>query len=203
MCAVLKVWVLLIGLAVCASLGAMPGNLLIDDFSSRDGRAAIGTAWQGFTDRVMGGLSDVEVGYRDGGSDTVLAMQGRVRLENNGGFIQVRLPLDRDNRLFDARAWQGLRLRVRGEPGSYYLHLRSRDTRAPWAYYAAPVPVEADWQDVTVPFSAFEPQSLRQPLDLTGLRSIAVVAYGQAFEAAIEIDFIEFVAADPGRHEPQ
>ena len=168
-------------------------TMLIDDFASRDGTATIGTQWRGFTDRVMGGRSDMQVGYRDSGEQTVLHLRGQVRLDNNGGFIQARLPFLASGGDFDANAYRGIAVRVRGAPGPYYLHLRTRHTWRPWQYYRATVEVGPEWQDQVIPFSAFEGRSIRRELDLASLRTLGVVAYGEAFEAEIEVARIELV----------
>lgn len=168
-------------------------RMLIDDFASREGTAAIGTQWRGFTDRVMGGRSDMQVGYREYDSGPVLQMSGQVRLDNNGGFIQARLPFLPDGGDFDASGYRGLAVRVRGEPGPYYIHLRTRHTWRPWQYYRAAVEVGPQWQDQVIPFSAFEGRSIRRDLDLASLRTLGVVAYGEAFEADIEVARIELV----------
>jgi len=171
-------------------------TVLIDDFSTQ--RSALETVWQGFTDRVMGGLSDIQAGYREVGGSTVLAMSGQVRLENNGGFIQVRLPLDARGGLFDAGGFPGIRIEARAlKPGAYYLHLRSADTRRPWAYYRARLTLGEDWTMVDIPWSSFEARSLNRPLDTTRLRSLAVVAYGEAFEAEIEVRRLAWLQTDP------
>jgi len=167
--------------------------MLIDDFASRDGTATIGTQWRGFTDRVMGGRSDMQVGYRDNGDQAVLQMRGQVRLDNNGGFIQARLPFLSNGGDFDANGYRGVAVRVRGTPGPYYLHLRTRHTWRPWQYYRAAIEVGPDWQDQVIPFSAFEGRSIRRDLDLNSLRTLGVVAYGEAFEAEIEVARIELV----------
>ncbi len=165
--------------------------MLIDDFSSE--RSALGTAWQGFTDRVMGGLSDMQAGYRQDDGETVLAMAGQVRLENNGGFIQVRLPLEARGGLFDATGFDGLQVKARAlKPGAYYLHLRTADTRRPWAYYRARLDLDSGWSTVELDWSDFEPRSLSRPLDASRLRSLAVVAYGEAFQAEVEVALISF-----------
>lgn len=180
-------------LALTSSLAmAETPPLLIDDFSRADGRSALGTAWQGFTDRVMGGRSDMRAGLVALEEGRALAMAGQVRLDNNGGFIQVRLPLAASGR-FDASGYSAIGLRVRGRPGPYYLHLRSADTRLPWQYYRAPIAVGEDWQDLRIEFSAFTPEALRSPLDRSRLQSLAVVAYGEVFEAAIEVARIELL----------
>ena len=166
--------------------------MLIDDFSRGDGVSALGTRWQGFSDRVMGGRSDLSAALVEGESGPALAMSGRVRLDNNGGFIQVRLPLSATGP-FDARAFRAIALRVRGQPGAYYLHLRSRATRLPWQYYRAPLAVTADWETVEVPMDRFTPQSLSTPLDPASLQSLALVAYGEAFDAHLEVGRIELL----------
>ncbi|HRP88362.1 MAG TPA: CIA30 family protein, partial [Gammaproteobacteria bacterium] len=85
----------------------MTPPLLLDDFHRDDGIAVLGTRWEGFTDRVMGGRSDMQVGYRDTDVGRVLQMRGQVRLENRGGFIQARLPLATGGGSIDASEWQG------------------------------------------------------------------------------------------------
>ena len=87
-------------------------TLLIDDFSDRNGRSALGTEWRGFTDRVMGGRSDMQVGYVDHPDGAALRIHGQVRLENNGGFIQARLPLSADGGNFNASPYSGVAISV-------------------------------------------------------------------------------------------
>jgi hypothetical protein len=158
-------------------------DLLLDDFANREGRSALGTSWQGFTDRVMGGLSDMEAGYIETDAGSALRMRGTVRLENNGGFVQVRLPLAEGRRAFDASDATAFVIEAMGAPGPYYLHLRTPDTRRPWAYYRARLDVAGEWRQLVVPMSAFEPVSTRVPLDRSRLLSLGLVAYGEPFEA--------------------
>lgn len=172
---------------------ASDAPLLLDDVSDDSGRASIGTRWQGFSDRVMGGLSDLQAGYVEEGGSRHLRMSGRVRLENNGGFIQVRLPLTATGGDFDASAFRTLRVEVRGAPGAYWVHLRSADTRLPWAYYRAPVPVTDTWQAVELPLDRFEAVATKRALDLRRLRSVALVAYGEAFEADLALRRLELL----------
>ncbi|MEM1079981.1 MAG: CIA30 family protein [Pseudomonadota bacterium] len=172
---------------------AQPSTLLLDDFSSQNGMSKLGTEWVGFTDRVMGGLSDIDAGYIQTDHGPAVKMSGSVRLENNGGFIQLRLPLNARGGNADWSGYASVRLEVRGQPGAYYLHLRTQDNRRPWHYYAAPIDLNDQWQTVEIPLSAFEPQGTRQPLDLTAARSIALVAYGERFEADIELRRLELI----------
>lgn len=173
---------------------ASDGTRLIDDFSTD--HSALATRWQGFTDRVMGGRSDIQAGYHNVDGRNVLLMKGQVRLENNGGFIQVRLPLDPRGVQMDASAYEGFKVTARAvEPGPYYLHVRTAHTGRPWVYYRAALALGPDWQEITVPWSAFEGRGLRRSLDPNQLTSVALVAYGEAFEAHLEVMRLEWQLA--------
>jgi hypothetical protein len=182
------------GSSATAAETDMTEKLLVDDFSRTDGVSMLGTRWEGFTDRVMGGLSEMEVGFREGDEGRFLNMRGQVRLENRGGFIQARLPLDEDGGSFDARQWRGIGIRVRGRPGAYFIHLRTSQNWMPWQYYRAPIVVSEDWQEQFIPFDAFEGRSTMRGMDPGALKSLAIVAYGEAFDADIDVARIELVA---------
>lgn len=136
----------------------------------------------------------MEMAIRESSGGPVLSMRGTVRLKNRGGFIQARLPLDPRGSHFDASDWRGVRLKVRDVPGPYYVHLRMRQHWMPWQYYRARFEVGPEWREVSIPFTAFESAATRRVLDERALKSIAVVAYGEAFEAGIEVVHIELVA---------
>ncbi|MFO1158484.1 MAG: CIA30 family protein [Reyranellaceae bacterium] len=65
-----------------------------------------------------------------------LVMRGDVRLENNGGFVQMALDLARPevsgSGTLDARGWRGLEIDIHGAPHSYSLHVRTADLERPW-----------------------------------------------------------------------
>jgi hypothetical protein len=165
----------------------MSDSLLLDDFSRAGGVSAIGTRWEGFTDRVMGGVSDMRMEFAELPEGRVLRMRGTVRLENRGGFIQARLPLDAGGGAFNASDWDGVAVTARGRPGPYYVHLRTRQNWMPWSYFRAPINVRTQWQDQFIPFTAFESKGASGRIDVRGLKSLAIVAYGEAFEADIEV----------------
>lgn len=166
-------------------------SLLVDDFTL-PGESSIGTRWQAFTDGVMGGRSRMDAGFVQEGDETVLRMTGSVSLENNGGFIQVRLPLT-ERGFFDASAYSAIAVETRGRPGEYYIHLRSQQTRLPWQHFKAPIPLDDTWQRTVIPFSSFLPDSVRGPLDPSRLTSVGIVAGGTAFDGDISIRRIELV----------
>jgi len=164
--------------------------LLIDDFSS-DAGSALGTKWQTFTDQVMGGVSTGQASPETLGGKRCLRLRGRVSLENQGGFIQAALPLVRRGGAFDAGAYRGLRLLVRGNGEDYYIHLRTEDTRLPWQYYEAAFRTGPDWTGVEIPFSAFTPENLASALDTRKLTRLAVVAAKKALAADVAVARIE------------
>lgn len=177
-----------------AGLSPLPAqeDLLLDDFTSRTA-SSFGTAWEGFTDRVMGGISDLQSRLVSDPEGNYLRMEGRVRLENNGGFIQMRLGLEKEGKTLDARPWAGIRLTARGLPGTYSLHLRTTQNWFPWNFYTARLPVTPEWQEVKIPFSAFKGDyGAWGEMDLKTLRSLAVVAIGTAFEARLDVQRIGF-----------
>lgn len=162
--------------------------LRLDDFTDR---AAVARHWSAFTDRVMGGMSDARAGVETIGGRTALRLTGRVSLARNGGFIQVARRFDGGR--VDASPFRGVQLAVCGAPGSYFVHLRTGDTRAPWQYYGASLPVTPSWHDVLLPWHAFTPVSLRDPLDVRTLERIGIVAGKAAFDADVAISRLELV----------
>lgn len=174
---------------------AEPSDLLLDDFTRDDGRSVLGTDWQGFTDRVMGGLSDMQAARVETEHGPALRLRGTVRLENNGGFIQARLPLAERGQVLDGRDFRAFRIELRGTPGAWYLHLRTPDCRRPWQYFRADLPVTPNWTTVTVVLDDFAGKCITDTLDRARLTSVAIVAYGEAFDAEIEVARLELVTA--------
>lgn len=161
--------------------------MLIEDFTREDGRSALGTEWQTFTDQVMGGVSRGFAAREVIAGRPCIRLQGEVSLANSGGFIQAALPLGRAGQALDATGFTGIRLIVRGSGEIYFVHLRSRDTRLPWQFYAAGFPTDAEWHDIDIPFTAFVPRSLRAPLDLSRIERLGIVAANKAFTADVAV----------------
>ena len=166
--------------------------LLIDDFSRDDGRSALGVAWRSFSDRVMGGLSEGRHGFEELDGKRCIRLTGNVSLENNGGFIQVALALDSRDQLFDASRFTGIRLNVRGNNTRYYLHIRSSQSQRPWQYFVADFEATEEWRTLEIPFSRFEPENIREDLNLSELRRIAIVGAWQEFKVDVAVSRIEF-----------
>ncbi len=166
--------------------------MLIDDFRRDDLVSALGTAWRGVSDRVMGGISQETLRVEEHEGRRCLRLSGNVRLENNGGFIQMALDLDLGGACVDASSFAGLRLLVNGNGERYSVHLRTADITRPWQSYRAHFEARPQWREVQLPFADFRPHRLDVPLDLTRLRRIGVVAIGRAFFADLRLAEMAF-----------
>lgn len=150
--------------------------------------------WRAFSDRVMGGISREQASVALVDGRRCIRLQGEVRLENNGGFIQIAHALRApDGGPLDAGDYVGIRLVAWAHDEQEYLvHLRNRDTGMPWQYYRAAFRAGPEWRTIDVPFTAFQPEQLRRPLDRSSLASLGIVAYGRRFHADIAVARVAF-----------
>ncbi len=167
-------------------------SLLIDDFAEQNSTSALGTMWRCFTDRVMGGVSNAShtVESKDGVS--FLRLEGAVSLENNGGFAQVALDLDRRGQAISAAEYTGVRLTVRGNGESYYVHFKNGQTPQHWNYFEASFDTTDEWREVEIPFADFKPERGQREMDVTTLKRVAVVAAHSAHAVDVCVSKIEF-----------
>jgi len=143
---------------------------------------AAASRWRLFTDTVMGGVSSGDVLVDEVAGRRCLHIQGRVRLENNGGFVQIATDLGRDEQRAMV-AYDGLALDVYGNDETYNVHLRTEGMRYPWQSYRASYIAGPDWQTVLLPFAEFEPYRVEGELNPAQVRRIGLVAIGRAFDA--------------------
>lgn len=166
--------------------------MLVDDFTRADGRSALGTEWRYFADGVMGGVSQGGHARETLDGRPCIRLRGEVSLEFGGGFIQVALPFAPQGEALDASAFAGLRLTVRGNGETYYVHLRTGDSARPQQYYRCAFETTDAWRDVTLRFADFTPERLSVPLDRGRLVRIGLVAGRKAFAADLAVARIEF-----------
>jgi hypothetical protein len=145
-----------------------------------------------FTDQVMGGVSTGKWTYDTIDGRRCVHLQGDISLANNGGFVQIALPLTKEGKPFDASAYNGVRLWARGNGEAYHIHLRSSDSRQPWQYYGAKFVAESSWRLIELPFSVFEPENNITELKRDKLTRIAIVAIKKEFKADIAVARLEF-----------
>lgn len=165
---------------------------LLDDFTGPV--SALNTQWEGFTDRVMGGVSDISVSRMSESDMIFIRMQGAVSTKNNGGFIQIRLKLKSKSSDFNIADYQGIRLTARGINSGYYIFVRTSSTIFPWQYYSSEILVREDWSSVDIPWSSFKKGDFGTfgKLNSKKINSIAIVAYGKDFDARFDVTEIGF-----------
>jgi hypothetical protein len=182
------------GVLVAVALQAMVGDGsamtppagVLDDRTSGTADATVGARWRMFTDNVMGGVSTGSLSVETVDGRPALCLRGQVRLENNGGFVQMALELPAlPTPPAGAAAWQGIELDVLGNGRRYGVHLRTADLWLPWQAWRAGFEAPPRWLTVRLPFERFEPYRITGRLDIARLRRIGLVAIGEAGEAAL------------------
>lgn len=159
-----------------------------------DGQHAFaGRDWQLVTDQVMGGISSGRLWRDTRAGRPCLSMQGDVRLDNNGGFVQMALDLAQPGSVFDATDYSGIRLTVAGNGADYNAHLRTRDLTRVWQSYRAQFQTRPDWSEIMLPFARFQPHRTDLPLNLSRLHRLGLVAIGQAMQAELSVARVELV----------
>ncbi len=158
-------------------------------------RAGNGAHWRCVSDQVMGGVSAGQLQRVMLDGESALRLSGRVSLDNNGGFLQMALPLAAAGQVLDAGRYQGLRLRVRGNGLRYNLHLRSADMTAVWQSWRAAFRAPAIWTDIDLPFDAFVPHRTELPVNPARLTRLGLVAIGSEMMADLALARLELVVA--------
>ena len=140
--------------------------------------------WEYISDSVMGGISTGKVEILKNDDNFFLRLAGNVSTENNGGFIQVRTAKDvvSDN-------FVGIKLKVKGNPSNYYVHIRTSFLLFPWQYYSGEFSVDKEWKYVNIYFKDFKKSNFYQPANFSSeeIKSIGFVAFGKDFAAELDI----------------
>jgi hypothetical protein len=169
-------------------------HAMIDDLSRDPPIATIGSSWRIVTDQVMGGLSAGTMTRETIAGRTAIRLRGDVRLENNGGFLQIALDLAPDGGVVDASAWCGIELDVFGNGEEYAVHLRTDALIRPWQSYRQAFTAVAAWRTLQLPFNRFAAHRTDVPLDTRRLRRLGVVAIGRAFSSDLALAGVRFMA---------
>lgn len=149
---------------------------------ARTAKPAVDPGWSAVTDRVMGGVSDAGLTYETVDGRWAWRLRGQVKLENNGGFVQMRAVVRED-----LRKRAGVVLNLRGNDETYVVSLRTADVRYPWQSYRAELRVPARWQTMKLSWSDFAPYRIEAPLDVSTIRSLHLLGVGRAFEADLSV----------------
>jgi monofunctional biosynthetic peptidoglycan transglycosylase len=145
-------------------------------------------SWYSQNDTVMGGVSSSQMTFFN---DSIAKFSGRVSLENNGGFAQVKY----DKTRFDLKEFNGLELRIKGDNKTYQLRLQ---TDAGQIAYSASLLASSDWQTLRLAFADFKPtfrgrDVLGAPrLNQSSINAVALmVSDKQTGEFELLIDYIK------------
>lgn len=143
-----------------------------------------GEIWSFFTDGVMGGLSEGQAKINKIENTKCYHMTGNVTTENNGGFIQIRTPI---NPKINTNKYKGVYLKVYGNNKQYSIFLRTALTLAPWQYYSYSFQAQNKWLEIKAPFKDFKKSNFYQPKKINeqNIKSIGLVAAFDNFYADI------------------
>ena len=160
---------------------------ILIDFNNTDEKEN----WQIINDDVMGGVSQSEIIFNDTGTAT---FQGRISLENNGGFASTRSK----SHSYRLGGYNGLHVRIQGDGKDYQLRVRT-DNRFDGISYRYRFATQPEtWMNIRVPFSEFVPvfrgriQSNVSPISPEQIQQVGfLISDKQAGKFRIEIDWIK------------
>lgn len=155
---------------------------LLDDRSRTDLSTPLGSEWRFVSDRVMGGVSQGKLVTDERLGRSCLHLSGNVSKENNGGFIQMALPLS-PNSIDHIEKFEGIVFSVTGNGERYGIHLKTSDLWLPWQSYRAEFTAGPQWQRIQIPFDAFQAYRTKKPLKISRLSQLGLVAIGREFTA--------------------
>ena len=169
-----------------------PEMTIIDDFTGSSAPTSVPGVWSGFTDRVMGGVSDAT--FREDVIDgtACIRLQGRVTRDQGGGFVQMARSFGSYRDVFDASSYRGLELTVFGNNEVYNIHLRTSDVRWYDQSYRTSFFAPPSWQTFRFPWSTFIPNSIDKELNLNGLQRIGLLGWMREFQADLALSKISF-----------
>jgi NADH dehydrogenase [ubiquinone] 1 alpha subcomplex assembly factor 1 len=185
----------LFGLLLMFSTSSSPS---VSSHSVMDFGKAELSSWRALNDGVMGGRSVGNVSY----SRSTLKWEGRVSLENNGGFSSVRSPWsERDLSGFDA-----VTIRCRTTAGSADTFTLTMEVSEQWwmPYWKTDFKADTEWKEIVVPFSALKKSSAMTGElpkiwswgNLSKVLRLGMMKYdGLAGEFGLEVDWMRFSAS--------
>ena len=144
--------------------------------------------WEFVSDEVMGGLSSGKIELLSESNRAFVRLSGSVSTENNGGFIQFRSNFD-----FNDDNYKGVRLKARGLPSEYFIHVRTKLLLLPWQYYSGKFKVTEQWETYEILFNDFKKSNFYQPASFktSEIKSIGFVAFGKKFKPRLDIIEVE------------
>ena len=160
--------------------------MILSSFGTNPESVAPGARWRGFTDRVMGGVSEAQFARGTVGGRLALHMTGRVTRDSGGGFVQMALDLG-GNGYFDASAFAGIEILVHGNDEDYNVHVRTADCSWHDESYRLTFRAPARWERFRFAWSDFRGNGVSRPLDAARLERIALLGWMREFTADLAL----------------
>jgi len=158
---------------------AVHSDQLIDVYRARQD---VPSPWTVISDQVMGGVSSAALQQDDRHGSACTCLAGRTSLENNGGFVQMRLEMESGSARADCG---GLFIELYGAAHDYNLHVKTNQLDKPWQSFRCTLPVEPQWTRFLVPYAQLHAHRTDAELQPADIKSVAVVAIGTAFEVNV------------------
>ena len=152
---------------------------LIDVYRSVEDQPS---SWLVISDQVMGGVSTAALRQDQRHNSSCSCLVGRTSLDNNGGFVQMRLDIEPDWLRADYR---GVFIELYGTAHDYNLHVKTNQLTRPWQSFRCTLAVEPQWTRFIVPYAQLQAHRTDAELQPTEIRSIAVVAIGEEFDVDV------------------
>lgn len=179
-------FIALSALTLLPNISALAKNQVIINFGDQKFHS-----WQVVNDGVMGGLSKGSLHITPSG---IAVFQGRISLENRGGFTLVRWPIEK----LDLSSLTGIVIRIRGDGQQYRFRLRTDNEFDGISYQAKFRASSQAWVTIKLPFSAFIPTYRgriledKKSLDLSKIHQVGfMIADKQAGDFQLEIESIK------------
>ena len=182
-----------LSLIVTDQQASAAGRLVLDNFADEPTRR-VGPRWRGFSDRVMGGMSDGRLVRTTLAGRSCLRLTGFVTREGNGGFLQMALDLAPWPEDFDASRYRGIEILVYGNDEHYNMHLRTADVRWYDQSYRAAFHAAPEWQRLRLPWNAFKAHGLTAELDVQQLRRVGLLGWMREFKVDLALGEIALYA---------
>jgi hypothetical protein len=173
--------------AAAAAKTSQPDRLVLTDFSGPETYYIDGGRWRGFSDRVMGGVSDAAFGGDTIGGKKCARMTGTVTRESNGGFIQMAMYFGSNDAELDGSTYNGIELLVYANNEDYNLHVRTADCGWYDESYRTTFFARPEWQLIRLPWTEFKPNGLDTPFDTARINRIAILGWMREFQADIAL----------------
>ena len=171
--------------------------MILFNFEGGQPAGLAGAGWRGFSDRVMGGVSNAEFVQTEVAGEHCLRLTGNVTRERNGGFIQMAYFFGSNDASFDASPYGGVEILVYGNNEAYNVHLRTKDCGWYDESYRFTFFAGEEWQRVSIPWKSFQGNGVKVPLDQSALQRIAILGWMREFEADIAVAELALFSDQP------